>query len=68
MKKEFKIEGMNCGHCRKSIEDALNTLPGVKAAVSLEPPAAIVEFKENVFPVEQLQAILSAIGDYRITE
>ncbi|CAK0752206.1 Heavy-metal-associated domain-containing protein [Gammaproteobacteria bacterium] len=34
---KLKISGMNCGHCTKTIEQALREVPGVESvAVSLE--------------------------------
>jgi mercuric reductase len=31
----LRITGMTCGHCARTVEDALNALPGVKAQVFL---------------------------------
>ncbi len=40
---EFKIEGMDCGHCVKQIEAAVGGLPGVEAIkVSLATNSASV--------------------------
>ena len=38
MKKRFTIDGMMCGHCRAHVEKALNSIDGVKAIVTLDPP------------------------------
>ncbi len=44
MKKEFKIQGMKCDHCRTSVEKALCGVKGVTAAtVSLATGRAVVE-------------------------
>lgn len=67
MKKEFKIEGMSCGHCRKSVEDALNSIEGVNAMVTLQPPLAAVEFINGELPLEKLQEVLSETGDFTIS-
>lgn len=41
---EIKIEGMTCGHCVKSVKQALESVEGVKAAeVSLEKGVAVVD-------------------------
>lgn len=41
---EFKIEGMDCGHCVQTIEKAVGALPGVEAVkVSLTDNSAIVK-------------------------
>ncbi len=66
MKKEFKIEGMSCNHCRKSVENALNSIVGVNATVTLEPPVAMVEFSGEELPIEKIQEIISEEGDYKI--
>ena len=42
MEKTIKIEGMMCAHCSGRVEKALNSLPGVTAAVDLEAGAATV--------------------------
>ena len=69
MKKEYNVQGMSCGHCRKSVENALNAIEGVNATVTLEPPVATVEFTGEALPLEALQkAISSKAGDFTITE
>ncbi|WP_295732258.1 heavy metal translocating P-type ATPase [uncultured Muribaculum sp.] len=70
MKKEYKVSGMMCGHCRAHVEKALNTLPGIKATVTLEPPVATIEFSSGKeLPLEMLQKTISEeAGDYRIEE
>lgn len=68
MKKEFIIGGMSCGHCRKAVEDALNSIAGVTAAVTLEPPVASVEFAGGEVSLAELQAALSEEGDFTIRE
>ena len=41
---KLKVEGMSCGHCKASVEEALNSVAGVTAvAVDLENGAATVE-------------------------
>ena len=30
MKKEFKVEGMMCNHCRMHVEKALNSMEGIQ--------------------------------------
>ena len=69
MKKEFKVEGMMCNHCRMHVEKALNGMDGVHATVSLNPPVAIVEFSEGEKTLDELQAAVSAeAGDYTLKE
>ncbi|SCM81188.1 Copper chaperone CopZ [uncultured Sporomusa sp.] len=39
----LKIEGMSCGHCKMSVEKALQAIPGVvSASVDLEKKEALV--------------------------
>lgn len=41
---KYKIGGMSCGRCAKTVEKAIRELPGVqKVAVTLDPPEATVE-------------------------
>ena len=70
MKKEFKVEGMMCNHCRMHVEKALNALDGVKAAVTLEPPVAEVEFTgDRTYSMEELQKqITEEAGEYILSE
>ena len=69
MKKEFKVEGMMCNHCRMHVEKALNGMYGVHATVSLNPPVATVEFSEGEKTLDELQAAVSAeAGDYTLKE
>lgn len=68
--KKYRIEGMMCGHCRMHVEKALNSIDGVKASVTLDPPVAEVEFTDGkTKPTEELQrAISENAGDYRISD
>ena len=70
MKKTFKVEGMMCGHCRMHVEKALNALDGVKAVVTLDPPAAEVEFSgDHAYTLEELQKQVSEeAGEYTLSE
>ncbi len=44
MKKTIQIEGMQCNHCKMSVEKALNSIEGVtKVEVSLEDKTATIE-------------------------
>ena len=67
--KTYKIEGMMCDHCRRRVEKVLNSLEGVTATVTLNPPTATLEYAENEKTLEELQNILSEkAGDYTISE
>lgn len=69
MKKNFKVEGMMCNHCRIRVEKALNSVEGVKAVVTLNPPVATVEFTEKELGLEALQqAVTDKAGEYGLHE
>ena len=69
MKKEFKVEGMMCNHCRMHVEKALNSIEGVHATVTLDPPVATVEFSGNEKSLEELQTVVTEkAGEYRLKE
>lgn len=65
----YRIKGMMCNHCRKHVEDALNSLEGINATVCLEPPVATLAFTDRVWTIEELrQALVEKAGDYDIEE
>lgn len=65
----FKVDGMMCNHCRMHVEQALNSVAGVQASVTLEPPVATVRCADGAVTAEQLQrAVAERAGDYRLTE
>ena len=67
MKKEFKVEGMMCNHCRMHVEKALNSMEGVHATVTLDPPVATVEFSDGEKTLEELQKVVTEeAGDYTL--
>ena len=67
--KQYQVGGMMCKHCVGRVERALNSIEGVKAEVTLEPPVATVEWEGTPLPIEELQKILiEKAGDYQITE
>lgn len=69
MKKEFKVEGMTCNHCRMHVEKALNSIDGIKATVTLDPPVATVEFSGEEKPLKELQEVVTEnAGDYTLKE
>ncbi len=67
MKKHFKIAGMTCNGCRSTVEQALNTLPGVSAKVQLKPGIALIEAPKDI-PLATFKEVLSREGDYTIDE
>ncbi|KRT17925.1 hypothetical protein ASU31_01125 [Pedobacter ginsenosidimutans] len=65
MEHRYKISGMSCQGCRAKVENALNSIDGISAKVSLEPAEAIISMEKHV-PTEKLQKTLSAAGNYGI--
>lgn len=57
---------MTCNGCRSSVEKTLNSIAGVEATVSLDPPIATLIMKEHI-PLVQLQETLSKAGKYSIS-
>ena len=67
--RQYQVEGMMCKHCVGRVERALNSVEGLKAEVSLDPPMAKVEFEGEPLDVEELQQILiEKAGDYQIAD
>ena len=67
--RQYQVQGMMCKHCVGRVERALNTIEGVKATVTLDPPVATLEFENKPLSVEELQRIVTEkAGDYQITE
>ena len=68
MKRTYKVEGMMCKHCRKHVEDALNSIDEVKSVVTLDPPQAEVEFLGSELSLEELQAVVNEkAGNYKLS-
>ena len=68
MKYEFKVEGMMCDHCRTHVEKALNSIEGVKATVTLNPPVATIESDHPLTSGDLQQVITEKAGDYTILD
>ena len=69
MKKTYKVEGMMCKNCRRHVEEALNSMDGVKAVVTLDPPLAEIEFVDKERSLEELQVFVSEdAGNYILSE
>ncbi len=69
MKKTYKVEGMMCKNCRRHVEEALNSMDGVKAVVTLDPPLAEIEFADKERSLEELQVFVSEeAGNYILSE
>lgn len=69
IQKVYQISGMSCNNCRTHVEQALNSLEGVQATVTLEPAQAVIDFTGEELPVDALQnAINTKAGNYTISE
>lgn len=66
MKHIYQITGMSCNGCRTAVEKALNTINGIDAIVSLNPPIATITMEKHV-ATEQMQQALKEAGNYTIT-
>lgn len=61
----YNITGMTCDGCRSKVEKALNTIEGIEAKVSLNPPVATITMEKHI-PTTQLLEALTAVGKYTI--
>lgn len=60
-----KVKGMMCSHCVMHVQKALESLPGVKAEVTLEPAQAVIEFSDKEYSMSDLQSVIAdKAGDY----
>jgi mercuric reductase len=57
----LRITGMTCDHCARTVENALNALPGVKARVSYPQGIAEIQASEDL-GTEQLLQVVKAQG------
>lgn len=61
----YTITGMTCDGCRTKVEKTLNTIDGIEATVTLNPPIATITMDQHI-PTKQLQEVLAAAGKYTI--
>lgn len=57
MKREIVIRGMSCKHCSTRVEEALNSIAGVKAKVDLKKGIAEVTADQSVSDTALMEAI-----------
>lgn len=68
MTKAYRVEGMKCSGCVKSVKDALEALPGVREAqVQLEEPQVIISM-EHELDIEDLKSSVAQAGSYRLSD
>ncbi|MFV8341709.1 heavy metal translocating P-type ATPase [Flavobacterium sp. XS2P39] len=65
MKHTYTITGMSCDGCRSNVEKALNSIDGIQATITLDPPIAEITMDKHI-PTKQLQEALTAAGNYTI--
>ena len=61
----YTITGMTCDGCRTKVEKTLNTIDGIEAKVTLNPPTATITMGQHI-PTKQLQEVLAAAGKHTI--
>ncbi len=61
----YNITGMTCDGCRSKVEKTLNTIEGIEAKVSLNPPVVTITMEKHI-PTEKLQEALTKVGKYTI--
>lgn len=63
VEKTISVQGMSCGHCKMSVEGALNELDGVSAAtVDLEVGNVKVEYDEAKVSMKDMQEAIEDQG------
>lgn len=61
----YKVKGMMCNHCVMHVQKALESMPGVKANVTLDPACAEIEFSGKVYDKSEIQAVIrEKAGEY----
>ena len=62
MKKTINIEGMQCNHCKMTVEKALSSIDGVeKVEVSLENKNAVIESNVEIDD-EKIKDVIEEAG------
>ncbi|WP_100013008.1 copper chaperone CopZ [Lentibacillus sediminis] len=63
MEQTLNVQGMSCGHCKMSVEGALNELDGVSAAeVNLDAGKVDVTYDESKVNVEAMKEAVEEQG------
>lgn len=64
----FKVDGMNCDHCKKAVETALKAMEGVTgASVYLDQEIVKVDFDPGSIKRDELKNAIKKAG-YRVVE
>ncbi|MFD2629058.1 copper chaperone CopZ [Oceanobacillus kapialis] len=63
MEKTLNVQGMSCGHCKMSVENALKEIDGVSVAeVNLEAGKVDVTFDDSKVAVETMKDAIEEQG------
>ena len=60
MEKNLIIKGMTCPHCNVRVENALNSVNGVKARVNVGAKFAMVDCSETITNADLIRAVQNA--------
>lgn len=55
------IEGMRCNNCKKNVENAVNSIPGVSGTVSLEEKNCRIETEGDV-DIQTVKSEIESLG------
>jgi len=62
-KRSFRIDGMYCAHCQKTIEKVLKNTAGVKdAAVNYHTGTAVVSYDSAIIDFDKISSLLEELG------
>lgn len=65
----FRIEGMHCVNCERTVEKALRSVPGVlSASVVLASKSAVVEYDPGRADLKRLVAAVHEAGYEAVTD
>ena len=60
--KTISIEGMQCNHCKMSVEKALNSIEGITSVeVNLENKNAVIEFNKEI-ENDKIKSVIEEAG------
>jgi copper chaperone len=65
----LKVTGMTCGHCQRSVEEALRKIPGVYGAVvDLRNATAEVDYDDDTATLDELTEAVAKAGYAAVVE
>lgn len=63
MKKELKVTGMSCHHCKMAVEKEVGKIDGVLSVVAFPKENRVeVEFDESKATLEQIKEAIDEVG------